>query len=108
MRKLLLTVAAALFTTPVPAHESSFAGILDKPRKEDLPQLTFLSDKPVSDEPVVLKSGTMYEVEIVSPRSPPWKAQAFSEPSGRTKWPSMGLKLSPSTLKVSNSMRKER
>lgn len=67
MKKLmLLTIAATVFAVPALAHEFGFAGILDNSNKEDLPQLLLSSGKPISEGPLVLKSGTMYEIEIVS------------------------------------------
>lgn len=67
MKKLLLlAVAATVFAAPALAHEFGFAGILDSSNKEDLPELTLSSGKPISEGPLVLKSGTMYEIEITS------------------------------------------
>lgn len=48
------------------AHEFGFAGILSKSNKEELPELTLGSGKPVAEGPLVLKSGTLYEIEITS------------------------------------------
>jgi len=59
-------LAACVLAAPAAAHEFGFAGILDNSNKEDLPELTLSSGKPIADGPLVLKSGTMYELEIVS------------------------------------------
>ncbi|WP_417683719.1 hypothetical protein [Roseibium sp.] len=59
-------LAMSLLGAPVMAHEFGFAGILDKNNKEELPELTLSSGKPIAEGPLVLKSGTMYEIEIVS------------------------------------------
>lgn len=57
---------SAAICSPVLAHEFGFAGILDHANKEELPELTLSSGKPVSEAPWKLKSGKVYEVEIVS------------------------------------------
>ncbi|GAB4513101.1 MAG: hypothetical protein Tsb0019_10240 [Roseibium sp.] len=59
-------LAIGLLSAPAAAHEFGFAGILDNSNKEELPELTLSSGKPIADGPLVLKSGTMYELEIVS------------------------------------------
>jgi hypothetical protein len=66
--KLIAAAALAVSLTAAPAfaHEFGFAGILDSSNKEDLPDLTLSSGKPVAEGPLVLKSGTMYEINIVS------------------------------------------
>jgi len=61
---LFLVLAPAL--APAQAHEFGFAGILSKSNKEELPELTLSSGKPVAEGPLVLKSGTVYEIEIVA------------------------------------------
>ncbi|WP_417668729.1 hypothetical protein [Roseibium sp.] len=61
-----LGVAVGLFASPVLAHDFGFAGILDSNNREELPELTLSSGKPIAEAPLVLKSGTMYEIEIVS------------------------------------------
>ncbi len=61
-----LTLAGTLVASPLAAHEFGFAGVLDNNNKEDLPELTLSSGKPIAEGPLVLKSGTMYEIEIVS------------------------------------------
>lgn len=64
--RLALAMAAVLSLGPASAHEFGFAGILDNSNKEDLPPLTLSSGKPISEAPLVLKSGTLYELEIIS------------------------------------------
>jgi hypothetical protein len=62
-------VAAALFAVfgfPAAAHDFGFAGILSASNMEELPELTLSSGKPVSQGPLVLKSGRGYELTIVS------------------------------------------
>lgn len=59
-------LAAFVLSVPAQAHEFGFAGILDKSNREELPDLILSSGKPISEAPLVLKSGTMYEIEIVS------------------------------------------
>lgn len=64
-----LTSAALLSTLlalPATAHDFGFAGILSNTNKEDLEPLTLSVGKPISDGPLVLKSGTAYEIEIIS------------------------------------------
>lgn len=61
-----LALAASLIAAPAMAHDYGFAGVLSKDNKEELPELTLGSGKPVSDGPLMLKSGTLYEIEIVS------------------------------------------
>jgi hypothetical protein len=59
-------LAVCVLSAPAAAHEFGFAGILDNSNKEELPELTLSSGKPIADGPLMLKSGTMYELEIVS------------------------------------------
>ena len=61
-----LCIVAGFLAAPVAAHEFGFAGILEKSNREELPELTLSSGKPISEAPLTLKSGTMYEIEIVS------------------------------------------
>lgn len=60
---ILFALALAL---PVQAHDLGFAGLLDSTNKEELEELTLSVGKPISDEPLMLKSGTAYEIEIVA------------------------------------------
>lgn len=67
MKKLIAMVfAASVFAAPAIAHEFGFAGVLDKNNKEELPGITLSSGKPLADGPLMLKSGTLYEIEIES------------------------------------------
>ncbi len=59
-------IAAFISMTSAAAHEFGFAGILSKSNKEDLPELTLSSGKPISEAPLTLKSGTVYEIEITA------------------------------------------
>ncbi|WP_421983007.1 hypothetical protein [Roseibium sp.] len=61
-----LSIVLSMLAVPTVAHEFGFAGILDKSNREELPDLILSSGKPIADAPLILKSGTMYEVEIVS------------------------------------------
>ena len=67
MKKVLaFGLAAACMCSAAFAHEFGFAGILDNSNKEELPSLTLSSGKPISQAPLVLKSGILYEIEIIS------------------------------------------
>ncbi|WP_089272153.1 hypothetical protein [Puniceibacterium sediminis] len=48
------------------AHELGFAGLLSASNMEELPDITLGSGKPLAEGPMTLKSGTGYELEIVS------------------------------------------
>ncbi|WP_269585453.1 hypothetical protein [Roseibium sp. Sym1] len=65
-KTLICTLAAAILAGPAAAHELGFAGILSKSNREELPELTLSSGKPIAEGPLLLKSGTVYEIEIVS------------------------------------------
>ncbi|MGI9357217.1 MAG: hypothetical protein ACR2PF_18925 [Rhizobiaceae bacterium] len=60
-----MIATAYLYAASSSAHEYGFAGILSKSNKQDLPELTLSSGKPIAEAPLKLKSGTMYEIEIV-------------------------------------------
>ncbi len=71
MTHLLRTYAAAVaalvgLSAPVLAHDLGFAGLLSRNNSEDLPPLTISAEKPLADAPLVLKSGTYYEIELIS------------------------------------------
>jgi len=70
MTRLALTLAAgccaAALAGPAAAEEFGFAGILSNTNTEELPPLTLASGKPVAEAPYVLKSGTVYEIEIIA------------------------------------------
>lgn len=61
-----LVVMAALVAAPASAHDLGFAGLLSNKNKEDLPALTLSAGEPIADAPLMLKSGTMYEIDIVA------------------------------------------
>ncbi len=67
-RRLHWAVGLALtcFAAPTVAHDLGFAGLLSRNNSEDLPPLTISADKPLSDAPLMLKSGTYYEIELIS------------------------------------------
>lgn len=64
--KFIPVLAAAFIVAPVYAHDLGFAGLLSSSNKEDLAPLTLSVGKPIADAPLMLKSGTAYEIEIVS------------------------------------------
>ena len=66
MKNLLNGVAVAMMALPAAAHEFGFAGILSNENMEDLPEITLALGKPLADGPMMLKSGTGYELEITS------------------------------------------
>ena len=51
---------------PALAHDLGFAGLLSRSNSEDLPPLTISAEKPLADAPLMLKSGTYYEIELIS------------------------------------------
>jgi hypothetical protein len=62
--KLLPIIAALTFAMPAHAHDFGFAGILSNTNKEDLEPLTLSVGQPIAEAPLMLKSGTAYEIEI--------------------------------------------
>ena len=62
--KILPILAALALATPVVAHDLGFAGLLSNTNKEDLEPLTLSVGQPIADAPLMLKSGTAYEIEI--------------------------------------------
>ncbi|PRY77188.1 hypothetical protein CLV80_10632 [Yoonia maritima] len=62
--KILSILAALTLATPVVAHDLGFAGLLSNNNKEDLEPLTLSVGQPIADAPLMLKSGTAYEIEI--------------------------------------------
>ncbi|KJZ18225.1 hypothetical protein [Loktanella sp. S4079] len=62
--KLISILAALALATPTFAHDFGFAGILSNNNKEDLEPLTLSVGKPIAEAPLMLKSGTAYEIEI--------------------------------------------
>jgi hypothetical protein len=65
MKPLALIIALAT-ALPAQAHDFGFAGILSSSNKEDLEPLTLSVGKPIADGPLMLKSGTAYEIEIIA------------------------------------------
>ena len=65
MRAVLVCVLA-MMAGPVVAHDLGFAGLLSNKNKEDLPPLTLAAGEPIADAPLMLKSGMMYEIDIVA------------------------------------------
>ncbi|MEO3415134.1 hypothetical protein AAFO92_10790 [Roseovarius sp. CAU 1744] len=67
MKHSILAIAlAALIAAPAAAHEYGFAGILSSDNMEELDEITLSVGKPLADGPLMLKSGTGYELEITS------------------------------------------
>lgn len=64
--RLLISALALCLSGPVAAHDLGFAGLLSSSNKEDLPALTLSVGKPIAEAPLMLKSGTAYEIEIES------------------------------------------
>ncbi|NEX47938.1 hypothetical protein [Pseudotabrizicola algicola] len=62
MKPLIL---AALLALPG-AAQSQTAGLLERANRVTLPALKLMSGEPVSEEPLRLKSGTYYILEVVS------------------------------------------
>lgn len=66
MKRLAALALALTLPAPAAAHDLGFAGLLDNRNKEDLPPITMASGQPLADAPYELKSGTYYEITIVS------------------------------------------
>ncbi|KMK65488.1 hypothetical protein [Puniceibacterium sp. IMCC21224] len=67
MKRLSLSVLLAIsLALPAAGHELGFAGLLSAGNMEELPEITLGSGKPLADGPLMLKSGTGYEIEIVA------------------------------------------
>ncbi|SMX32426.1 hypothetical protein [Actibacterium lipolyticum] len=64
--KIALAFAGALAAAPSFAHDLGFAGLLSNTNMEELPEITLSVGKPLADGPLVLKSGSGYEIEITS------------------------------------------
>ena len=62
----LAAALSALVAAPVAAHDFGFAGILSSDNMEELEEITLSVGKPLADKPLMLKSGTGYELEITS------------------------------------------
>ena len=69
-----LALAALLLVSPAVAQEDDddddtgfgLAGLLGNSNKEDLPPITLSAGEPLAEAPLLLKSGTYYEIEIES------------------------------------------
>lgn len=66
MRQLAAVVLALGCAAPAAAHDFGFAGLLDNRNREELPPITMASGQPLAEEPYELKSGTYYDITIVS------------------------------------------
>ena len=61
-----LIALALLAAPPAWAHELGFAGLLSGANKQDLAPIVLSVGKPMAEAPLMLKSGTAYEVEITA------------------------------------------
>ena len=59
-------IIMAAYGAAAQAHELGFAGLLSGSNKEDLPPITLASGKPLAEGPMMLKSGTAYQIDIVA------------------------------------------
>ncbi|MFZ5964444.1 hypothetical protein ACOXXX_15975 [Thalassococcus sp. BH17M4-6] len=67
MRKTLaLSALIAALGGAAWAHDFGFAGVLSASNMEELPPITLGSGKQMADGPLMLKSGTGYEIEIIA------------------------------------------
>lgn len=66
MKYLIPAALSLAMALPATAHEFGFAGLLDKNNKTELDEITLSVGKPLADGPITLKSGGLYEIEIVS------------------------------------------
>ncbi|ETX29589.1 hypothetical protein [Roseivivax isoporae] len=67
MKHLVLAALVAGFGSVAHAHDFGFAGILSNTNQgEELPTITLGSGKPLTDGPITLESGKVYEFEIES------------------------------------------
>ena len=64
--KIALAFTSIMAATPGLSHDLGFAGLLSNTNMEELPEITLSVGKPLADGPMVLKSGTGYEIEITS------------------------------------------
>ncbi len=64
MKTILLATALSLGALPALAHDLGFAGLLSKSNKGEMPEITLSVGKPLTDGPITLKSGALYELEI--------------------------------------------
>ncbi len=67
MKKTILATTLSVFAaSAASAHELGFAGLLSSDNMEELEEITLSVGKPLADKPLILKSGTGYELEITS------------------------------------------
>ncbi|SLN57144.1 hypothetical protein ROJ8625_02853 [Roseivivax jejudonensis] len=65
MKTFSLAAAAALIAGGAAAHDLGFAGLLSNTNQGDeIPELTLATGQPLSDGPIELESGRLYELEI--------------------------------------------
>ena len=57
-------LALCLLALPAAAHDLGFAGLLSSGNKQDLAPITLSAGAPLAEAPLVLRSGTYYEIEI--------------------------------------------
>lgn len=65
-KTFIASAAAAMVATSVAAHDFGFAGILSADNMEELEEITLSVGKPLAVKPLILKSGSGYEIEITS------------------------------------------
>ncbi|MBY6005154.1 hypothetical protein KUV62_14620 [Salipiger bermudensis] len=64
MKFPLLAAAFSLFALPAMAHDFGFAGVLSNTNKGEMPGILLSVGQPLTDGPIALKSGMLYELEI--------------------------------------------
>ncbi|WP_335947283.1 MULTISPECIES: hypothetical protein [Salipiger] len=64
MKFPLLAAAFSLLTLPAAAHDFGFAGVLSNTNKGEMPGILLSVGQPLTDGPIALKSGMVYELEI--------------------------------------------
>ena len=64
MKFPLLAAAFALLAVPAAAHDFGFAGVLSNTNKGEMPGILLSVGQPLTDGPIALKSGMVYELEI--------------------------------------------
>lgn len=65
-RLAALATAACLTATTAIAHDFGFAGVLSNDNSEELEPIILSVGQPISEAPITLKSGTLYELEITA------------------------------------------
>ena len=64
MKFPLLAAAFSLLALPAAAHDFGFAGVLSNTNKGEMPGILLSVGQPLTDGPIALKSGMVYELEI--------------------------------------------